>query len=841
MANILIVDGHRVSRDHLGALLSHYRHGVTGVADAQEALAEVDRAPPDLVIIEMAPGWPALVQALRDRPGLEAVPVLLTVADDLGPGERSRAAAAGVVRVLGKPFDEATVLAAVFGALARDDTDGGRERVRALEIANAHLSGVVEFCVTLGRERDLGALLEHACASARSLTGATIGWIGLTGGDGRPGVQVISGLDGVQAPPEGFPPPSSGAVTSVLEGGGPLNWAGPLEDAQLLGLPLGHPPVESLLAVALRSPERCLGWVCVTGKRGAARFHADDEALIRIVASRLGVVVENLLLCQRLIADTGRLEREVAERKLATEARWRSEREASRAEARYRAVVDTAVDAMVVIDAAGVIQSFNQAAERMFGHAAADVVGRRVDMLMPEPHRSAHGDYLERYRRTGVRTIIGAGREVQGVRRDGSVFPIDLSVAEWFDGDERYFTGILRDVTQRKEGERTLNEYLRQLQLAKAEAERANLAKSKFLAAASHDLRQPAQSLVLFLSTLSLQLRGHPSADLVRYMEQALNGLTTLLDALLDVSKLDAGVVAPQFTTVPLGHLLDLLAGEYQFKAERQGLSLRVVRSSLACGSDATLLERLIRNLIENALRYTRGGSILIGCRRRGASVRIDVIDTGIGIPPDKLEVIFEEFYQIGNAERLRAQGLGLGLAIVHRLSKLLNHPVEVASTPGRGSRFSVTVPQVALAPRPGAGADGGRRPSGGLHILVIDDEPTVLTSLRVMLEAWGHRVTAVGGPEAAHATATSGSSPPDLIVADYRLGGDRTGTEVIADLHQAYRLAIPGVVLTGDTAPERIAEARRSGFRVLHKPVTAEELAAVISRQGRRPRATPD
>ncbi|MBX9635665.1 MAG: HAMP domain-containing histidine kinase, partial [Magnetospirillum sp.] len=228
---------------------------------------------------------------------------------------------------------------------------------------------------------------------------------------------------------------------------------------------------------------------------------------------------------------------------------------------------------------------------------------------------------------------------------------------------------------------------------AKAEAERASLSRSKFLAAASHDLRQPVQSLLLLIEVMKIRLAGTPMEKVTGLMESALDALRLLLDSLLDISKLDAGVIAPSTEEVDLGALLDRLSEEYRVRAQDKGLDLRVVRTTLTLKTDATLLERLLRNLLENALRYTPQGRILLGCRRGAASARLEVVDTGIGIAREHHDAVFEEFHQVGNAARDRSQGLGLGLAIVRRLAGLLGGSVRVRSELNKGARFIVELP----------------------------------------------------------------------------------------------------------------------------------------------------
>jgi signal transduction histidine kinase len=232
-----------------------------------------------------------------------------------------------------------------------------------------------------------------------------------------------------------------------------------------------------------------------------------------------------------------------------------------------------------------------------------------------------------------------------------------------------------------------------------AQAEQANRSKSRFLAAASHDIRQPVQSLMLFVGVLQGRLEGRPEASLLAPVDQALQTLKKLLDGILDLSKLEAGAVTASVRTFLVAEILDGLAAEYAPRAAERGLALNVVRSSAWIRSDPLLLSRMIRNLVENALRYTETGRILIGCRRRGRHLRVEVHDTGVGIPTSRLAEVFEEFVQIGNQERDREKGLGLGLAIVRRLAQLLHHPLDVRSRPGRGSTFTVDVPIAVTKP----------------------------------------------------------------------------------------------------------------------------------------------
>lgn len=364
-----------------------------------------------------------------------------------------------------------------------------------------------------------------------------------------------------------------------------------------------------------------------------------------------------------------------------------------------------------------------------------------------------------------------------------------------------------------------------ELVAAKAEAERANLAKSKFLATASHDLRQPVQSLVLFLDTMKASSAGTGLERPVHYMEQAVQSLNTMLNALLDLSRLDAGALLPQVAAVDVGQLVRRIGAECEPRALQKGLRLGRHAPSMVALADPAFVERILRNLLENALRYTETGGIILGCRRRGPLVRIDVIDTGIGIPEEHQRAIFGEYVQVGSDVRDRAKGLGLGLAIVSRLVSLMGGRIEVTSWVGRGSRFSVFLPATD-AEAPGMPCEPAAVTGDGKRILIIDDEEMVRESLHMMLESWGFEVVDADSEE----SALVAEVVPDAIVADYRLKRGRNGIDAAQRLRQRHGHAIPTVIVTGDTAPERIRDVLDSGFLILHKPVGAEELGRTMA-----------
>ncbi|MDQ2103291.1 PAS domain-containing protein [Azospirillum isscasi] len=465
------------------------------------------------------------------------------------------------------------------------------------------------------------------------------------------------------------------------------------------------------------------------------------------------------------------------------------------------------------------------------GYTAERVVGK-TDIEVFED--AADAEALTAVKRRVLDTGEGVREEVR-IRHAGQDHFYDLTIdpLRGPDGALAGITCAAVDVTGRKQAEADLRR-------AREEAEHAATAKSKFLAAASHDLRQPVQSLYLFAAALGDRLQGHPSLPLLDNMRQALDTLKGLLDGLLDMSRLESGKIAANPAEVRLGQILGRLVAEYAPRAAQKGLELRAVPTRAWVRTDPSHLERILRNLIENALRYTRQGRILIGCRRSGPDrLRVEVWDSGVGIPADRLEDIFEEFTQIqGNGDR----GLGLGLAIVKRLSKLLDHRVRVRSKEGIGSVFSVELPRVvAEKPRsaavPPAGMDLFRQAANDCAtkgmVLVIDDEAIILLGLKAMLEGWGYSVlTARSGDQALERLRADGRRP-QIVLADYQLQQGRTGPEALAAVQGLVGKDVPGIILTGDTAPERLDEARRNGFSILHKPVFPNDLRKMMASAG--------
>lgn len=405
----------------------------------------------------------------------------------------------------------------------------------------------------------------------------------------------------------------------------------------------------------------------------------------------------------------------------------------------------------------------------------------------------------------------------------GLIFlPLNLLLARKMQGS------LIESIRLRLRNQALIEALTQQKEVAEAaqqRAEQANVAKTRFFAAASHDLRQPVQALELFAATLEQQLAHHPSRTLVGNIRAVGREFGDLLSTLLDFSKIDAAAIQPARRDFPIADLLQRMADDFKPQAAAHGLQCRVVMSSAWVHSDPVLLERILRNLMSNAIKYTPSGKVLLGCRRVGGhSLRIEVHDTGVGIAPGQQHTIFKEFTQVDGGS-----GLGLGLAIVDGLARLLQHPLSVRSQLQRGSMFSVTVPLglPGLPARQTAAVAQDRRLAAS--ILLVDDDQSIRLSAAHLLESWGFAVVTAESAEEALEMLRSTGFQPDVILADYRLREGRTGVEAIRTMRSYCGREVPAAILTGDTEPELLRDLKASGFALLYKPVAAAKLRALI------------
>ena len=454
------------------------------------------------------------------------------------------------------------------------------------------------------------------------------------------------------------------------------------------------------------------------------------------------------------------------------------------------------------------------------GYTREEVIGRNsADLLTPESRQYAREVVLPEFFKEGHCENV----EYQFIRKDGSVFDGCLSAVLERDksGNPIQSLAVTLDVTERNNAERLLK-------TAKDEAEQANMAKTKFLAAASHDLRQPLQAANLFLYALGVNEHRPEDREIISNIAASVESLDNLLNSLLDISRLEAGLVEPQIRALPVANVIERLASEYAQIAEDEKAEIKVVSSTAVVLTDPVLLESIMRNLLSNALKNARNGKILFGCRRHENSVTLEVWDNGSGIPADRLTDIFTEFVQIGNEGRDRSRGLGLGLSIVDKLAGLLDHRIAVRSWEGKGSAFSVELPlMVEEEAHDLVRAVSTFAPPTNMSVFIIEDEPSVRASLSLVLEGQGYEVHAISGNDfhECKRIAFNMASPPDIILADFRLQGGRTGIEATNCVRETFNKSIPAVLLTGDTAPDRLLEAKSSGLPILHKPINVDDL----------------
>ena len=398
------------------------------------------------------------------------------------------------------------------------------------------------------------------------------------------------------------------------------------------------------------------------------------------------------------------------------------------------------------------------------------------------------------------------------------------------------------DVTHQKEAAAALEQ-------ARFQADSANIAKSRFLAAASHDLRQPLQTLVLLQELLAKVVVGDKAKRLIGRLDQTLGGMSGMLNALLDINQIEAGTVRAEFETFRIETVIERVTADLAYQAEAQRIAFHVVPCTLSVRSDPRLLEQMIRNLLSNALKYTKRGRVLLGCRRRGGNLSIQIWDTGAGIPESQLQEIFEEYHQLDNAARDRSLGLGLGLSIVKRLGVLLDHQVTVRSQMGKGSVFSVEVQQSfgGLRGRTGGGVrvQGQRHdsPNPARTILVVEDDPEVRDLLAIGLGAQGHRVvTAVDGAAALQLLETK-ALQPGLVISDFNLPNGMDGLCVAAKVRARLGRSVPVIILTGDISTKTLRGIALQKCEHLNKPTSLKELIAATERlvpESARPSSPP-
>jgi PAS domain S-box-containing protein len=496
-------------------------------------------------------------------------------------------------------------------------------------------------------------------------------------------------------------------------------------------------------------------------------------------------------------------------------------------EEKFRQILESAADAILIVDERGCILIANSQVERLFGYARHELIGQPVELFLPEALREKHVAHRRDFNTHPRARPMGQDLQLVGRRKDGTLVPLEISLSPLYLDEKLMVTAIIRDITVRKQAENKLAK-------AKETAELANKSKSRFLTAASHDLRQPVQAIVSYTDLLAISNTDPALASTIQQLSNATLAMQVLLEGLLDISKLDTGTMRPEIRTFSISSLLSQIQELHQPTAMEKGITLKLVPCTAVVNSDPTLLRVILQNLISNAIKYTHRGKVIIGCRHRGDQLRIEVWDSGIGIPEDKQKSVFEEFYQIDNPGRDRNKGVGIGLTIVKRIATLLNHELYMHSVAGKGSSVAIQVPLVdntreeTQAAHPETTKSDNE--STGSSILLIDDDEIVLDANYMLLEQLGYKVIPADSTEAAMQQIASASYPPDIIISDYRLAGDCVGTELVQQLRTKAGIQIPAIILTGDITVPDDKNYLPDNSLLMQKPARVEELIQAIN-----------
>jgi PAS domain S-box-containing protein len=503
-------------------------------------------------------------------------------------------------------------------------------------------------------------------------------------------------------------------------------------------------------------------------------------------------------------------------------------------EAFFRNLLESAPDAMIIVDERGKMLLVNGQALKMFGYEREEMAGQAVEILLPKANHESHVNHRNSYADNPNLRPMGLDFDLVGLRKDGSEFPVEISLSPVKTESGKYISSVIRDVTIRRQMEKDIK-------AAEAAAVRANKANSAFLAAASHDLRQPVQALSLLNGALRRTVKDERALLMVENQDASLTAMTNLLNSLLDISRLDAGVVKPEWEDFPMQRLVDRLSPEFGRQAQAKGLEFHSGSSNAIVRSDPNLLAEIITNLVSNAIRYTEKGEVRMTCIERDGQCLLEVTDTGVGIEPDQLGEIFREFHQCKSPGSSK-EGFGLGLAIVRRLADLLDHRIGVESVPGTGSNFTMSVPIIiddGSYVDDEMGDDIEIEEKGSGLVILIEDDVSVADAWGLLLEVEGYTVATAASATQARALIQHVSEPPILLISDFHLLDGSTGVEAVSLIREYYDSEIPAFIVSGDTS-KVVKEARLlDNCTLMSKPVdTARLLAAAhsASRSGRVP-----
>lgn len=492
----------------------------------------------------------------------------------------------------------------------------------------------------------------------------------------------------------------------------------------------------------------------------------------------------------------------------------------------YRDLVEFAPDALILVDARGTIIYANSHCHTLFGYPPGALAGLLIEQLIPPESRSSHVAHRNAYvLEPRLREMGNRNMPLLGLRQDGTRFRAEIRLAPIRTPEGLVSAAAVRDAT---ESERIMS----MLAAARESAEQANEAKGRLLAAASHDLRQPLQSLRLLNGALKRLATDPMLVEVLGQEEHALDTMSELLHALLNIAKLESGTLTPTNADVSIPAIFEDLRQQFAGLARPKGLDLVIAAADVQVHTDAILMSELLQNLLANAVRYTDSGRVTLRCRMHRPGVAlIEVEDTGIGIPQSMLERIFEDFFQAAPRGNTHRGGAGLGLSIVRRLSHVLDVPVRVESNVGAGTRFSIELPAVEHKPMHPLDLSVPRAAphSKGERIVLIEDNRSMRDALKTYLQLDQHEVHTAASMTELDQLLDELEAPPTIIISDFHLGGHERGSDAIERIRQRFQQAVPAILLTGDTSaiPARIANS--AGLRMLNKPVDAQRLVAVV------------
>jgi two-component system CheB/CheR fusion protein len=486
-------------------------------------------------------------------------------------------------------------------------------------------------------------------------------------------------------------------------------------------------------------------------------------------------------------------------------------------------------DALIVVDAQGCILFANATTRALFGYSRDQLIGQPMEMLVPERFRLRHGAHIAGFMKDPKNREMGAQIiDLFARRQDGSEFSAGIRLAVFHEDNKTFVAAAIRDMTER----RAINEALI---AARQEADRANNAKTRFLATASHDLRQPLQTIRLLNASMLTMTQHLPELnDLLHSQEQAINSAGRLLNALLDITRLESGAIEPQLAPVAMQAIFTELGREFEPMAAAKNLRLKFPQTPTIINTDRILFSQLLQNLVGNALKYTENGSVEITLNSDAEALGLDLEDSGIGIPEDKLDRIFDEYYQV-DMQGTQRSGVGLGLAIVREVSRLLGYSVAVTSKLGSGTRVRVRIPlqrvsssanaparEVPLTPKTSA--------ANHRRLILLEDNDSVRAATELFLTLEGYEARSAGTVEEAEMLLAD-LQPEDVFISDYHLDGKLTGLDVLQELRTRHNRDVPAILMSGDLqSMMRIVKSAIPRCRFLSKPVDTNALLAAIA-----------